>query len=145
MADQIVPIDINGQRYPIRSGLDPEYVARLARAWVKLARTPRADRRLALVLSDYPARGGRKGYAVGLDSVESVLEILVLLRSEGYDTGARDWRAEDIERLLHRRQPFLRCGKVIVLLQPDRGGAYHDNAVWVKAASNPPLDIGVDL
>lgn len=30
MSDQIVPIEINGQRYPIRSGLDPEYVTRLA-------------------------------------------------------------------------------------------------------------------
>ena len=78
------------------------------------------------MLSDYPARGGRTGYAVGLDSVESVLEILLLLRAEGYDTGARDWQSADIERLLHRRQPFLRCGKVVVLLQPDRGGAYHD-------------------
>jgi cell division protein ZapA len=27
---QVVPVDIHGQRYPIRSGLDPEYVARLA-------------------------------------------------------------------------------------------------------------------
>jgi cobaltochelatase CobN len=27
-----------------------------------------SDRRLALVLSDYPARGGRTGYAVGLDT-----------------------------------------------------------------------------
>src|SRR2546425_12806311 len=33
MADpgRVVPVDIHGQRYPIRSGLDPEYVARLAR------------------------------------------------------------------------------------------------------------------
>ena len=27
---RVVPVDIRGQRYPIRSGLDPEYVARLA-------------------------------------------------------------------------------------------------------------------
>ena len=27
---RIVPVEIHGQRYPIRSGLDPEYVARLA-------------------------------------------------------------------------------------------------------------------
>src|SRR6266702_4168460 len=27
---RVVPVDIQGQRYPIRSGLDPEYVARLA-------------------------------------------------------------------------------------------------------------------
>jgi cell division protein ZapA len=32
MSDQgrVVPVDIHGQRYPIRSTLDPEYVARLA-------------------------------------------------------------------------------------------------------------------
>ena len=32
MADpgRVVPVDIHGQRYPIRSVLDPEYVARLA-------------------------------------------------------------------------------------------------------------------
>lgn len=103
-----------------------EFVARLAAAWVGLARKQRSDRRLALVMSDYPARGGRTGYAVGLDSVESVLEILRLLRVEGYDTGGHDWQPADIEKLLRREQAVLRCGKVIVLLQPDRGGTYHD-------------------
>jgi cobaltochelatase CobN len=41
-----------------------------AAAWVRLRRTPREQRRLAMVLSDYPARGGRAGYAVGLDTPE---------------------------------------------------------------------------
>ena len=27
---RLIPVEIHGQRYPIRSGLDPEYVARLA-------------------------------------------------------------------------------------------------------------------
>ena len=30
MSDVVIPVEIHGQRYPIRSGLDPEYVARLA-------------------------------------------------------------------------------------------------------------------
>lgn len=31
MADgKVIPVEIHGQRYPIRSGLDPEYVAQLA-------------------------------------------------------------------------------------------------------------------
>ncbi len=30
MTDPVVPVEIHGQRYPIRSALDPEYVARLA-------------------------------------------------------------------------------------------------------------------
>jgi cobaltochelatase CobN len=141
-----------------------DYVARLAAAWAKLHGTPRDQRRLALVLSDYPARGGRTGYAVGLDTAASAAEILKLLKAEGYDTAGRDWHAADIERLLAgdvervevppaaslppglRRQlvetwgepadgfrvPVLRCGKVLVLLQPDRGAigdrksGYHD-------------------
>jgi cell division protein ZapA len=28
---RVIPVDIQGQRYPIRSSLEPEYVARLAR------------------------------------------------------------------------------------------------------------------
>ncbi len=64
-----------------------EYVAKLAANWVRLAQTPRAEKRLALVLSDYPARGGRTGYAVGLDTPQSVREILTLLTTAGYDTG----------------------------------------------------------
>ena len=30
MGDAVIPVEIHGQRYPIRSGLDPEYVAQLA-------------------------------------------------------------------------------------------------------------------
>ncbi|MBN6820867.1 cobaltochelatase subunit CobN, partial [Methylobacterium organophilum] len=39
-----------------------------ATGWLRLAALPRAARRVALVLSDYPARGGRAGFAVGLDT-----------------------------------------------------------------------------
>jgi cell division protein ZapA len=30
MSDRVIPVDVYGQRYPIRSALEPEYVARLA-------------------------------------------------------------------------------------------------------------------
>jgi cell division protein ZapA len=30
MSGPVIPVEINGQRYPIRSSLEPEYVARLA-------------------------------------------------------------------------------------------------------------------
>ncbi len=103
-----------------------DYVARLAANWAALARKTPDERRIALVLSNYPARGGRAGYAVGLDTTESTLEILKLLRAEGYDVGATDWRPSDIAPLLSGALPYLRCGKVTVLLQPDRGSDYHD-------------------
>jgi len=77
-----------------------EFVAKLAGAWVRLGRAPRCERRIALVLSDYPQRGGRTGYAVGLDTPASVVEILNLLGAEGYDTGARSWSPPDLMALL---------------------------------------------
>src|SRR6202023_3362300 len=77
-----------------------DFVARQAGRFVKLSRTLREERRLALVLSDYPARAGRAGYAVGLDTVESVVQIVNLLRGEGYDVGAKELRAADVEMLL---------------------------------------------
>ena len=77
-----------------------EFVARQAARWVKLGRTPRAERRLALVLSDYPARAGRAGYAVGLDTAESVVQIVKLLHAERYDVGEAGLCAADVEKLL---------------------------------------------
>ena len=64
-----------------------DFVARLAAAWARLGRRPRHERRLALMLSDYPAREGRAGYAVGLDTAESTLEIAGLLQEAGFDLG----------------------------------------------------------
>src|SRR4051794_39547776 len=163
------PVDPRIEFGSVRHAPEPDridYVARLAAAWARLARKARPERRLALVLSDYPARGGRTGYAVGLDTSASAAEILRLLRNEGYDTGAQERTTADIERFLldqservkiplsvyrtwlaalpeSLRQaidetwgdaaadpaivgdafdlPVLRCGHVLVLLQPNRG------------------------
>ena len=79
------------------------FVARQAARWAGLARMQPFERRLALALSDYPARAGRAGYAVGLDTTESVVEIIKLLRAEGYDLGARERCATDVEMLLADR------------------------------------------
>ena len=38
----------------------------------QLRRKPNAEKSLALILSDYPARRGRGGYAIGLDTEASV-------------------------------------------------------------------------
>ncbi|MEI5667054.1 cobaltochelatase subunit CobN [Bosea sp. CCNWLW174] len=60
-------------------------LADLAASWVALGRKPRGERQLALVMSDYPARGGRAGFAVGLDTPASALAIRELLDGAGYD------------------------------------------------------------
>ncbi len=62
-----------------------DFVAELARRWANLKRKPPADKRLACILPDYPSRGGRTGYAVGLDTPASAVAICEALRAAGYD------------------------------------------------------------
>ena len=45
-------------------------------ALVRLQQTPRAERRIAVLMPDYPGAPGRTGYAVGLDVPASVLALL---------------------------------------------------------------------
>lgn len=77
-----------------------DYVAKLAASWARLSEKPRGERRIALILSDYPARGGRAGYAVGLDTVESTARIADLLASKGFDVGP-GVSGRDVEALLN--------------------------------------------
>jgi len=51
---------------------------------VRLQQTPRRERRVAVVMPDYPGAGGRTGYAVGLDVPASVLALLADLDAAGY-------------------------------------------------------------
>ena len=62
-----------------------DFVAELACRWASLRRKAPADKRLACVLPDYPSRGGRTGYAVGLDTPASAVAIAETLRAAGYD------------------------------------------------------------
>ncbi|MGJ0510640.1 MAG: cobaltochelatase subunit CobN [Methylocystis sp.] len=66
------------------------FVADLAANWARLRRKPNAEKSLALILSDYPARRGRGGYAIGLDAEASAAEIVTALREAGYCVGAGD-------------------------------------------------------
>ncbi|MEK8093901.1 cobaltochelatase subunit CobN [Methylocystis sp. IM3] len=63
------------------------FVADLAANWARLRRKPNAEKSLALVLSDYPARRGRGGYAIGLDAEASASEIVSALQIAGYRLG----------------------------------------------------------
>ncbi len=62
-----------------------EFAAELALRWANLKLKPPAEKRLACVLPDYPSRGGRTGYAVGLDTPASAIAIMETLSAAGYD------------------------------------------------------------
>jgi cobaltochelatase CobN len=153
-----------------------DFAAELARRWASLRRKPPSDKRLACVMPDYPARGGRTGYAVGLDTPASAVAISESLHAAGYDVACgldapsliaalaegpleaaltlAEYEAElastpsDFRQCLFAAwgEPaqdrdavdgvfqlrFVRLGKLIVAVQPDRGdassrkGDYHD-------------------
>ncbi|WP_420991615.1 cobaltochelatase subunit CobN [Cupriavidus sp. 30B13] len=60
------------------------FVAELARRWCRLRDLPNAQKRVALVLANYPSSEGRIGNGVGLDTPASVVGILAMLREQGY-------------------------------------------------------------
>jgi cobaltochelatase CobN len=144
-----------------------EFTAELARRWANLRRRRPSDKHLACVLPDYPARGGRTGYAVGLDTPASAVAINESLRAAGYDVASgldapsliaalaegpleavltlAEYKAElaltpagFAQRLFAAWGPaddrdvvdgafqfrFVRLGKLIVTVQPDRGDAF---------------------
>ena len=60
------------------------FSAGLAAAWARLAGTPVASRRIAIVLANYPNRDGRIANGVGLDTPASTVRLLRALRDAGY-------------------------------------------------------------
>ena len=61
-----------------------QFVSELAANWIHLRRTPRQDRKIALILANYPNRDGRMANGVGLDTPASCLMILEAMQAEGY-------------------------------------------------------------
>ena len=61
-----------------------EFVASLAANWVRLRSKPPEQRRVALILANYPTRNGRLANGVGLDTPASCVEILQALQLAGY-------------------------------------------------------------
>ena len=71
----------------IRYQLHPErtaFVAQLTRRWAELGRKANSDKRIAVILANYPTKDGRIGNGVGLDTPDSALHILQALQEHGY-------------------------------------------------------------
>jgi cobaltochelatase CobN len=77
-----------------------EFVAKLAENWARLRTTPAAERRLGIVLANYPNRDGRIGNGVGLDTPASVLAALRAMAGAGHDVGDLPADGNALVRLL---------------------------------------------
>ena len=91
MSDAVIPVEIHGQRYPIRSGLDPEYVARLA-AYV--------DEKIH-VAADATPTGDSLRLAV-IAALNIADELFRLRDATSAGSGELAERAGELERLLDR-------------------------------------------
>jgi cobaltochelatase CobN len=80
------------------------FVADLAANWVRLRRTPPAERRVALILANYPTRDGRMANGVGLDTPASCVQILKALQQAGYTVGEIPATGEELIQWLTQYQ-----------------------------------------
>ncbi len=76
-----------------------DLLARLAARWAGLRRKSNAEKRVAVIMSNYPTKDARIGNAVGLDTPASLVNLLNALERAGY-------QVEDIpengDELVHR-------------------------------------------
>ncbi|MEM6304297.1 MAG: cobaltochelatase subunit CobN [Pseudomonadota bacterium] len=114
--------------------------------WHRLAQTPEAARKLALVLSTYPGREDQIAHAVGLDALASAEEMLTALEVAGYDVTqergfgqripreTRAWPLEDYHKALEALPAPLREDLQTAWGAPEddplcRDGAFHFPAI----------------
>src|SRR5438105_9725606 len=63
------------------------FVADLARNWARLRIKPPAERRVAMILANYPNRDARSGNGVGLDTPQSAGHVRRAMREAAYRVG----------------------------------------------------------
>jgi cobaltochelatase CobN len=76
------------------------FIAESALRWAKLRELPTAEKKIAVILSNYPNRDGRIGNGVGLDTPASTVNFLRTLRAEGYAVEPLPENGEELMRWL---------------------------------------------
>jgi len=61
-----------------------KYIAKLAKKWVNLSKINNSEKKVALILANYPNKDGRIANGVGLDTPASCINILNSLLNNGY-------------------------------------------------------------
>jgi cobaltochelatase CobN len=124
-----------------------EFVADLAANWVKLRRTPPSQRRLALILANYPSRDGRLANGVGLDTPASCVEILKVLAESSYRVGPLPQTGDELIRWLTQGQTYDPLGSLRPARQWLSAALYRDwfahlpepiQANLIQQWGNPP-------
>ncbi len=125
---------------------EPDRIAMMAAriaALIRLRTTPRDDRRIAVLMPDYPGAPGRTGYAVGLDVPASVLALLDDLRAAGYAVAPSPDTARALLDGLDAARDALPLDDYAGWLATQRPEiADKVNAAWGAAAADPDVRAG---
>jgi len=120
-------------------------VADRVAALVRLRTTPRADRRIAVLMPDYPGAPGRTGYAVGLDVPASVVALLQDLNRAGYTVADQPPMARILLDTLASNPigglPLRTYVRLLADLPAEIGARVND--AWGEPASDPDLRDGI--
>ncbi|MGB8315704.1 MAG: cobaltochelatase subunit CobN, partial [Aestuariivirga sp.] len=64
-----------------------DFVADLAASWIALRHKEKINRKVAIILANYPNKDGRIANGVGYDTPASTIAILKAMKDDGYDAG----------------------------------------------------------
>ena len=64
-----------------------DFVIQFTKQWIRLQQKANAEKKIALVMPNYPNKDSRLANGVGLDTPASVVDIIKSLKQYGYDTG----------------------------------------------------------
>ena len=68
-----------------------KWISTLVKNYVKLQNLNNYEKRICLVISNYPVKNARIGNGVGLNTPDSIINILNWLKEEGYDLGSEEF------------------------------------------------------
>jgi cobaltochelatase CobN len=120
-----------------------EMVAERIAALVRLQARPRSERRIAVLMPDYPGAPGRTGYAVGLDVPASVLALLDDLKASGYAVAAAPATSRDLLEALAAGDATLSLAHYDELLaKVPVAAAARIRRAWGAPADDPDLRDG---
>ncbi|MBZ8132581.1 cobaltochelatase subunit CobN [Afifella sp. IM 167] len=77
-----------------------DFVGDLAAGWARLAEKPNAEKRIGIVLSNYPNKDGRLANGVGLDAPASTANLIRAMAAEGFDVSGAPESGEALMEII---------------------------------------------
>jgi len=112
------------------------FIAQQAMSWARLRKSAPAERRVALILANYPNRDGRLANGVGLDTPASVVTVMEALGKAGY-------KAERIPKSSEELMGMLTDGPTNDRSQSRSGGVWLPKKVYDRFFSKLPDQVQV--